>query len=253
MDIRPGFYDELVSYLSTLCELCSVGNVLGVFFPEATTSAVSYEEQWNEVNRKRYQVGVCVCEGCNFMCTADSLHIRIQDEVEACQADWDHLLQTRIDTQFKSMAELNSYYDSEDMTEYYLLKAEEKLHYFQTQPFRDLCEITSKRRDEAHVRAQNIELAISEQVRALQQERAYHEQYLEANESLHELTIERLHVQAQRIEGVLTRISEDESFVGKAWNAQAKQRKYRIENKLNGVIVELLRTQCKRLADQKDR
>ncbi len=195
----------------------------------------------------------CVCEGCNFMCTADSLHIRIQDEVEACQADWDHLLQTRIDTQFKSMAELNSYYDSEDMTEYYLLKAEEKLHYFQTQPFRDLCEITSKRRDEAHARAQNIELAISEQVRALQQERAYHEQYLEANESLHELTIERLHVQAQRIEGVLTRISEDESFVGKAWNAQAKQRKYRIENKLNGVIVELLRTQCKRLADQKDR
>ena len=68
VDIRPGFYDEIVSYLNTLCQLCSVGNVLGVFFPEATTSSLSYEEQWNEVNRKRYQVCACVCvRGATFL------------------------------------------------------------------------------------------------------------------------------------------------------------------------------------------
>lgn len=63
VNIRPGFYDEIAGYLRTLCELCSVGNVLAVFFADATTSPVSYEERWNEVNRKRYQVsayGVCV-------------------------------------------------------------------------------------------------------------------------------------------------------------------------------------------------
>ncbi len=173
--------------------------------------------------------------------------------MESCQTEWDQLLQTRASSQFRSMAELNSYYDSEDMTEYYLHKAEEKLHHFQTQPFRDLCEIASKQRDEAHGRANNVELAVSEQMRALQEERAFHVQYLEATESLHELCIDRLHSQAQRIEGILTRLTDDESFVGKRWNSQARQRKDRIENKLNRVIVELLRTQCRRLADQKDR
>ncbi len=173
--------------------------------------------------------------------------------MELCQAEWDQILQTRAASQFRSIAELNSYYDSEDIAEYDLLKAEEKLHHFQTQPFRDLCEIASKRRDEAHVRAKNAELAVSEQMSALQKERAFHVQFLEATESLHELSIDRLHSQAERIEGILTRLSDDESFVGKSWNSQARQRKDRIENKLNRVIVELLRTQCQRVANQKDR
>ena len=151
------------------------------------------------------------------------------------------------------MSELNTYYDSEDMAGYDLEKAEDRLHSFQAQPFKDLCEIARKRRDEAHQRATDAESAVSEQMRALQEERTFHEQYLEANESLHELAIEHLQTQAERIEGMLTRLTEDKSFVGKAWNSRARQRKDRIENKLNRIIVEVLRTQCRRLADQKDR
>ena len=178
---------------------------------------------------------------------------KIQDEVEAALVEWRKLLETRTATQFTSMAELNAYYDSEDMTGYDLERAEDRLHSFQAQPFKDLCEIACKRRDEANLRAKDAELAVSEQMKVLKDERMYHEQYLEANESLHELVIEHLQTRAERLESMLTRVAEDESFVGKAWNSQARQRKDRIENKLNRLIVEVLRTQCRRLADQKDR
>ena len=60
VDLRPDLYDDISGYLRTLCELCSVENVLAVFFADTANSA-SYEEQWSELNRKRYQVCVCVC------------------------------------------------------------------------------------------------------------------------------------------------------------------------------------------------
>ena len=151
------------------------------------------------------------------------------------------------------MADLHSYYDSEDMAEYFIEKSEQKLHTFQVKPFEDLCEIACKRRDEVSTRAKEVELGLSEQVKAVKEERVYQEQYLESIESLHELKIEHLHTQAERIEGILARLSEDESSVGKAWDSRARQRRDRIENKLNRIIVEMLRTQCRRLADQKDR
>lgn len=151
------------------------------------------------------------------------------------------------------MAQLHSYYDSEDMAEYFIEKAEEKLHSFQIKPFEDLREIARKRRDEVSTRAKELELGLSEQMEAVKEERMYQEQYLESNESLHELKIEYLRTQAERIEGTLVRLSEDESSVGKAWDSRARQRKDRIENKLNRIIVEMLQTQCRRLADQKDR
>ena len=56
VDLRPDLYDDISGYLRTLCELCSVENVLAVFFADTANSALGYEEQWNDLNRKRYQV-----------------------------------------------------------------------------------------------------------------------------------------------------------------------------------------------------
>lgn len=151
------------------------------------------------------------------------------------------------------MAQLHSYYDEEDMTEYDLEKAEERLHSFQIGPFLDLSDIAQKRREEASKRAKDVELALSEQMQALHEEREHHEQYLEACESLHELAIENKYTQAARIEDMLSRMKEDKGHLGKAWDSKAQNRMDRIENKLNCTIVDMLKTQCRRLANQKDR
>lgn len=156
-------------------------------------------------------------------------------------------------TEFTSVAELHSYYDEEDEAEYYLEKAEERLLSFQIGPFLDLSDIAQKRREQASKRAKDMELAQSEQMQALHEEREHHEQYLEASDSIHELTIENKYTKAARVETMLSRMAEDKEHLGKAWNTKAQGRMDRIENKLNGTIVELLKTQCRRLADQKDR
>lgn len=151
------------------------------------------------------------------------------------------------------MAEIHSYYEEEDISEYHLQKAQDKLHSFHIGPFEDLREITRQRRSEAASRAKDMELSVPEQMKALHEERDYQEQYLEACESLHELTIEHYRLSAERVEGILHRIMEDRSCLGKTWDSKAEQRVDRIENKLNKAIVNMLKTQCRRLADQKDR
>lgn len=181
------------------------------------------------------------------------LFIETQEEVDLTLKDWKALLELRTSTQFTTMAQLHTYYDSEDMAEYFIEKAEQKLHSFQIKPFEDLYEIVCQQRNRASARTKDTGLGPAEQVEATKEERIYHEQYLECNESLHELKIDHLQTRAERIEGILSRLSEDEASVGKALDPRAKQRRDRTENKLNRVIVDWLQTQCRRLADQKDR
>ena len=177
----------------------------------------------------------------------------MQEEVEACLKDWKELLEKRNQTEFTSMAQLHSYYDDEHATEYDLEKAEERLHSFQIGPFLDLSDISQKRREEASKRAKDLELPLTEQMQALHEERDNHEQYLEACESLHELSIDYKYTQAERIEGILLRMKEDRDCIGKAWDTKARARMDRIENKLNSTFVDMLRTKCRSLANQKDR
>ena len=231
IDVRPTLYDEISDYLTSLAAACSVENVLSVFFAESFLSPSRYEDQWSELNRKRYQ-----------------------EEKEACLGEWLELLEKKTRTEFKTMTELHSYYEEEDIAEYHLEQAERKLHRFQTQPFEDLCEIVRKRRDKASEVAKDPERNATEQLEALKRERSFHEQYLETIESLHELNIERCHCTAQRTETILSKASEDKQALGqKLWDRRAQQRLDKIENKLNRTIVEMLKLQCRRLADQKDR
>ena len=230
VDIREGLYLELVQYLNTLVSKCSLENVLAVFFEDSFLSPAQYEEEWSDLNKKHYL-----------------------DEREAEQRKWEELLSRRGQMTFRNMQELHEYYEEEDITGYHLEKVEDKLHAFQIKPFEDLCEITRKRRDESSARAKNPELPLAEQVKALHEEREYHEQHLEACESLHELTIERHHALAERIEGVVQRMYEDHESLGRLWDRRAQSRMDHMEDKLNRAIVEVLQTQCRRLADQKDR
>ena len=230
VEIRDELYDELKQYLTNVASSCSVENVLAVFFADAFCSPVDYEEKWSDLNKKHYL-----------------------DEREAMLKERDRLLTQRGQTEFRNMQQLHDYYDEEDDMEYHLEKAEEKLHYFQVKPFKDLCEITQRRRNELSQRAKDVGLPVAEQVKALHEEREVHEQYLEASESLHELMIEKSHMRAERVECMLRRVYEDKQHLGKSWDKRAQNRIDRIENRLNKIIVDMLRTQCRRLADQKDR
>ena len=230
VDIREGFYEELVQYLNTLVSRCSVENVLAVFFEDAFLSPAQYEDEWSDLNKKHYL-----------------------DEREVGQREWEELLMRRSRSTFGSMQELHDYYEEEDIAEYHLGKAEDKLHAFQIKPFEDLCEITRKRRDEASARAKNPEFPLADQVKALHEEREFHDQYLEASESFHELVIERHRAVAERVAGVFQRMCEDRESLGRLWDRRAQSRMDRMEDKLNRAILEVLQTQCRRLADQKDR
>lgn len=228
VEIRDTLYSELSQYLLSLATLCSVENILAVFFADSFSSPSSYEDEWSELNRRQYQ-----------------------DEREDALRQWEELLARKKETEFHSMRQLHDYYEEEDFSEYHLKKVEEKLHTFQTRPFEDLCEIARRRRDDAAQRARD--LVDSERMKALGEEREFHEQYLETSEALYELQIEHHHLQAGRVEEMLRRAQEDKHHLGKAWDKRAEGRLDRIENRLNRTIVEMLKTQCRRLADQKDR
>ncbi len=228
VEIRNSLYDELAHYLTTLASICSVENVLAVFFAESFSSPLSYEDEWSELNKKQY----------------------LEERGEALR-EWEGLLARKKETEFCSMRQLHDYYEEEDFSEYHLQKIEETLHAFQLRPFEDLCEIARKRRNEAAQQARDV--LGGEQMKALQKEREFHDQYLETSETLHELAIDRSHVLAERVEGMLRRSYEDKNHLGKRWDKRAQGRLDRIENRLNRTIVEMLRTQCRRLADQKDR
>ena len=230
VDIRDTLYQELTEYLTTLASLCSVDNVLAVFFADVFWSPAKYEEEWNDLNRRH-----------------------LEDEREGCQRAWDQLVAQRAQTEYKSMQQLHDFYEEEEDAAYHLEKAEEKFYAFQVKPFEDLCEIECKRRDEASQRARVAELSVTEQVKAIREEREHHERYLETRESIHEMAIEQLHTHAEKVEGMLQHMREDRQHLGRKWDKKAQNRMHKLENKLNQIIVELLKTQVTRLSDQKDR
>ena len=230
VDIRDTLYQELAEYLNDLASLCSVNNVLAVFFADAFWSPAKYEEEWSDLNRRH-----------------------LEDEREVCQETWEQLIARRSETRFTSLQQLHDFYEEEEDAGYHLEKAEERFHAFLIKPFEDLCEIEQKRRDEASQQSKVAELSVTEQVKAIREEREYHERYLEARESVHEMAIEKLQTRAEKVEGMLQRMYEDRQHLGGKWDKKAQSRMHRLENRLNQIIVELLKTQVTRLSDQKDR
>ena len=232
--LRPLYVDsklyvELGQYLKALAAKCSVHSVLTVFFADAFSSPLVYEEKWNDLNKKKYL-----------------------NAQAALQKELDALLTRRQETQFKSMAELHDYYDSEDLAVCELDKVTEKLQSFQLRPYEDLCELSQRQREEAATKANDETVSAAERLKALTEERAHHETFLEAREAVCDATVEHYRGVAERLECRLLRAKEDKEHVGKAWDKRAEGRLVTIENKLNNTIVQLLRVQCQRLTDQKD-
>ena len=233
--VRDGLYQEIADYLNTAAAECSVESVLAVFFAEsAFWSPEKYEEKWNELNRKQYL-----------------------EEKENAERELNKFLARRSETKFKSMKQVHSFYEEEDILSYQLDRVEDKLQSFQVKPFQDLCDIAQRRRDEvtSQITARSEEEAppVLDQVSAVHEERRCHEQYLEARESLHELKIEHCRWRAERLECKLMRAQEDKEHLGTTlWDEKAECRMDAIENRLNQTVVEMLRVQCQRLADQKD-
>ena len=232
--LRPLYVDsklyvELGQYLTALAAKCSVHSVLMVFFADAFSSPSVYEEKWNDLNKKKYL-----------------------DAQAALQKELDVLLTRRQGTQFKSMAELHDYYDSEDLAICELEKVTEKLQSFQLRPYEDLCELSQRQREEAATKANDETASAPERLEALTEERAHHETFLEAREAVYDATVEHYRGVAERLECRLLRAKEDKEHVSKAWDKRAEGRLVTIENKLNNAIVQLLRVQCQRLTDQKD-
>ena len=229
LHIDGALYVDLARYLLSLTEKCPVHGALTVIFADAFSSPSTYEERWSDLNRKRYT-----------------------DEQGRIQKELDALLLQRRGTQFRSMAELHDYYDSEDLSYCELDGVEERLHAFQLRPYVDLCELSQRQREEATARANDETTPPSERLRALQEEQTHHEALLEARDAIFEAAVERHRLVAERLECRLLRAKEDREHVGVAWDKRAERRLVNFENKLNNSIVQLLRAQCQRLTDQKD-
>ena len=222
-------YVELGLYFTALAEKCSLHGVLTVFFADAFSSPSTYEEQWNDLNKKKYF-----------------------DAQAAHQKELETLLLKRQETQFRSMVELHDYYDSEDLAFWELDTVAEKLHAFQLRPYQDLCDLSQRQREEAAARANDEAIPATERMIAVQEEQSHHEAFLEARDAIYETTVEYYRLVAERLECRLMRAKEDKAHVGEVWNKRAEYRLVGLENKLNNAIVQLLRVQCQRLNDQKD-
>ena len=230
VEVPPGLYDSIAAYLEELAARCSLPSVLDIVFENAFWTADRYEAAWSDLNRRHYE-----------------------EERAGLQRQWAGLMEGRGSTAFTSMRQLHDFYEEEDGVAYELTRIEQRLYGFQARPFEDLSEIARKCRDDAARRSKDPSLAVSAQLQALHEERELHETHLEASESLHELALERLQAEAGRLEGVCQRMQEDRRQVGGSWDRRAQGRLDRFEDKLNRGIVELLRRQVRRLADQKDR
>lgn len=228
--IREDLYREIKQYLTWLSQLCGIENVLAVFFADAFWSPAKYEEEWSDLNKKQYL-----------------------EERDQWQQEWEQLLARKTQTHFTTMTQLHDYYEEEDVAQYHLERVEDRLHTFHTKPFEDLSEIARKRRDKSAQRAKMADLSVAEQVKALHEEREFHEQFLEACESLHELVVEKHRTRAERIEHMLQQMAEDSVHLGSQWDRRAQSRRDQLENKLNGAIVGMLETQVQCLSYQKDR
>ena len=230
VEIPAGLYDHLASYFTELAARCSLRSMLDVVFENAFWTPDRYEAAWSDINRRHYE-----------------------EEKEGLMSKWAELMERRSTTAFTSMQQLHGFYEEEDELVYELNRVEQRLYGFQARPFEDLSEISRRRRDQAAQRAKDASQSVSAQLQALREERELHETYLEACESLHELTLERLQLEAGRLETVYQQMSEDREQVGRGWDRRAVSRLDRTEDKLNRVIVDLLQRQVRRLADQKDR
>ena len=225
MHIPDKFFVDAAEYLGKLANHCGVDNVLRVFLQLAD----DYEEQWDDLNRAFYA-----------------------EEWKTALQDYEQVVAKRTQLEFKSMEELHNYYEEEDEA-FFFLDRKEKRHYkFQIQPFEDLCNIVSTKRDEAVMRLSDVELPITELTQAMQEQAECQEHYLEARMQLQQIQLLHYQALAERMELRLRRVEEDKHCLSVIWDRKGDGRLIQLHDALNGVIVTMLKLHCQQLADQKE-
>jgi len=225
MHIPDKFFTDAVEYFNQLSCHCGVDNVLRVFLQLSD----DYEEQWADLNRAFYA-----------------------DEWKKALQDYEQIVAKRTQLEFKSMEELHSYYEEEDEAFFFLDKKERRHYNFQVQPFEDLCNIVSAKRDEAVVRLSDVNLPITELTQTMQEQAEYQEHYLEASTQLQQIQLLHYQALAERMELRLRRVEEDKHCLSIIWDRKGDGRLIQLHDALNGVIVTMLKLHCHQLADQKE-
>lgn len=225
MHIPDEFFVDAVEYFNQLSNHCGVDNVLRVFLQVAD----DYEERWDDLNKTFYA-----------------------KEWKTALQDYDQVVAKRTQLEFKSMEELHNYYEEEDEAFFFLDRKERRHYKFQIQPFEDLSNIASTKRDEAVVRLSDVNLPITELTQAMQEQTECQEHYLEARTQLQQIQLLHYQALAERMELRLRRVEEDKRCLSVIWDRKGDGRLIQLHDALNGVIVTMLKLHCQQLADQKE-
>lgn len=223
--IPDKFFDDAAEYLNQLSNHCGVDNVLRVFLQLAD----DYEEHWDDLNRAFYA-----------------------EEWKTALQDYEQVVAKRTQMEFKSMEELHDYYEEEDEAFFYLDRKERRHYKFQIQPFEDLCNISSAKRNEAVDKLSDVDLPVTELAQAMQEQAECQEHYLEARTQLQQIQLLHYQALAERMELRLRRVEEDKHCFSVVWDRKGDGRLIQLHDALNGVIVTMLKLHCQQLADQKE-